>query len=209
MDESTTERNKKKFYHFSFRFSFSCFSHGDNFKRQWGGCLTALNPFLWCFIFSLLPHSFHPSKIVLEGCCVERWISHFMVYFTEPLRNFLYFPTALLIRSIVHLFSRCIISLFVSILSRFKRFPSFAKICVYDLLKVLSKFLNVPEGWHWKLSVQFGEVLIGITGCDIKTNLGIVKMTSIKCQRKLLNGIKKGNSWDDVLTISISNVESW
>lgn len=39
----------------------------------------------------------------------------FFTVFTEPLKSSLYFPMALLIRSIVHLCSRCIISLYVSI----------------------------------------------------------------------------------------------
>ena len=108
-----TECEEKQFLLLVILFSSSPFLpfHGDNFKRQCE-CLTALNPFLWCFIFLTL---------TLLKC--KRWIllfSHrtlsFFSFQTEPLRSFQYFPMALLICSIVHLCYRCIINLYVSIL---------------------------------------------------------------------------------------------
>lgn len=66
----------------------------------------------------------------------------------EPLRSFRYFPMALLIRSIVHLFSRCIISLFVSITSHRRLFTG-ARLETFCGRRPLRTFFYYSSRWRF------------------------------------------------------------
>lgn len=103
------------------------------------------------------------------------WKMNFTFYgllFTDPLRNFQYFPMALLIRSIVHLFSRCIINLYVSILCLFvkvsKRFQVLRRIesskCSLEFpLQKLTASINFLIAVRW-LEIFPREQLLLVNG---------------------------------------------